>query len=199
MIIKEDTRDIGYVFDSNIADFIPHLGLMPFSLDMTKAKPRACRDGTFQMNPSIHTSINSKAYPEILECTIECGTVHKTFCQQLWELRASFPDQHLVLIDNDISGAFPQRQYHPDATSGNACIAGKRLIVSQAVHFVGQLGPHSWEPVSWAWSETASFLQQHSDYQTPLNNNVIKLLSIPDEPLPPTPTTKTKFDSKILQ
>jgi hypothetical protein len=64
--------------------------------------------------------------------------------------------------DNDISGAFPQRIFHPDTALANASIYRQWLIIAIAMHFGGNFCPPSWEPLSWARYEIAKYLYEQN-------------------------------------
>jgi hypothetical protein len=177
-LIKEDARDIGFILDANLADFIPHLGLIPLGISTPNhKKPRLYRHGTFQLSSDsqpINTIVDIKA----TEPEIRYATVLIDHCQYLWSLRASFPQKRISSYDDDVSGAFNHRTFHPDTARANASLYKDWLIIALGMHFGGNFCPPNWEPVSWARCEIAKFLFDNCTYQVSINTEILKLISI---------------------
>jgi hypothetical protein len=111
--------------------------------------------------------------------------------------------------DDDISGAFPQLVFHPDAARANCSILQNWIILCIALHFGSSFGPANWEPVSWARCELAAFLFKQCAYVQALNTDVLTMVKIEaphgrkttkmtqanhDEQNPPLDTTSGSFD-----
>ena len=93
-------------------------------------------------------------------------------------MRATYPKKHIMPWDDNISGAFPQLVFHPDAAQANCSILLDWLILCTALHFEGGFGPANWEPVLWACCKIALHLFKHSQYVQALNTDVLTMIAI---------------------
>ena len=55
------------------------------------------------------------------------------------------------------------------------------MILSIALHFGGNFGPASWEPLSYGRSFMAAWLLIHCSYQTKLNEESLDMMQFPEE------------------
>ena len=93
-VVREDARDISFVFPAWAADFIPHVGLIPVGIATPKhKKPRMYRHGTLKLGPESQP-VNTIVVPET-EPEIRYATVFVEHCQYLWRMRATFPGQRI--------------------------------------------------------------------------------------------------------
>jgi hypothetical protein len=86
-----------------------------------------------------------------------------------------------VGYDDDACGAFPQRTFNPSISGANSCILMEKIITCIPLHFGGNFGPASFEPICWARIEVAEFLAHHAKYILEINDEVIQLIKM-DEP-----------------
>ena len=125
--------------------------------------------------------INNLVDYKLSEPAIECATVLKDHAAFLWRMVATYPGCTIDLYDNDVNGAFPQCTHHPDIARGNVSLHGNKIIVSVAIHFGGNYGPHSWEPPARARCFLAQWMYLHTDYQEKLNEEALNLMELLDE------------------
>ena len=55
------------------------------------------------------------------------------------------------------------------------------MIVSVALHFGGNFGPHSWEPLARARCFLAQWMYLNTDYQEAMNKEALDLMELPDK------------------
>jgi hypothetical protein len=194
-VVKEDARDLSLVVDSQLAPFVPHLGLIALGIATPKhKKPRIYRHGSLALDEKTQP-INIIVDIVLSEPEIRYATVLKEHLAYLWRLAGTFPGEPIDGYDDDISGAFPQRIFHPDTARANASIYGQWLIIAIAMHFGGNFCPSSWEPLSWARCEIAKFLYDNAMYHVALNLEVLELIPIrEDTPAQHVPKFRPKLD-----
>jgi hypothetical protein len=105
----------------------------------------------------INVIVNAKE----MEPEIRFSRALMNHLRYIWRTRATYPNQPIMPWDDNVSGAFPQLVFQPDAARANCSLLLKWLVVSIALHFGGSFGPSNWEPVSWARCKIAVFLFKH--------------------------------------
>jgi hypothetical protein len=93
-------------------------------------------------------------------------------------LRATHPNKHIVVYDDDVCGSFLQRIFHPNVAGANSSLILDRLLACIALHFGSNFGPANLEPICWARIEIAEFLSHHATYMLELNEEVIQLIQV---------------------
>jgi hypothetical protein len=174
---KEDAREITMFFPSSLADFIPHLGLIPLGINvMPDRKPRMYRHGSYQVDGNsypVNRLVDITTEPEITfgDCLLR-------HLEYMWRLRATFPTRRQLNWDDDISGAFNQVLMHPDVCSGNASIWQGHIVQCYGMHFGGNFCPPNFEPVARARCELVEYLYHNATYQIALNQEVLDLTTV---------------------
>ena len=104
-----------------VSRFITNMHLTPQGLLTKKGKnDRLIWDGSFTPNWNaicINMMLNQKTEPEIIY-----GQAFINHLQHLYNFRLSYPDDEIVLMDDDVKGAFRHCKYHPDIASAFAFI-----------------------------------------------------------------------------
>ena len=90
--------------------------------------------------------INNLVNCELSEPAIGYATVLKEHAAFLWWIAATYPGCAINSYNDDVSRVFPQCTHHPNIARGNVSLHSNKIIVSVALHFGGNYGPHSWEP-----------------------------------------------------
>jgi hypothetical protein len=82
--VKEDARDIGLLFDANLVDFIPHIGIVPIGIVTSDhTKPRLYRHGTLKLDADSQP-INAIVLREETEAEIRYQAALKNHLQYIW-------------------------------------------------------------------------------------------------------------------
>ena len=63
------------------------------------------------------------------EPKIRYSTAFQRHITRIWNLRISYPKKDILLWDDDVSGAFRYKKYHPDIASTFAFILSKTLYI----------------------------------------------------------------------
>jgi hypothetical protein len=179
-IRKEEVNHLSMTFDRDLAMFTPNIGIIKLGiLEKQGKKDRMYRHGS-RTTADVLYPINKLCDVEKTEPRVKYGTVLKGHCQYLWSIAAHYPDQPIDLYDDDVSGAFPQQSFPPGLAKANVSIHDKIMILSIALHFGGNFGPASWEPLSDGRSFLAAWLYIHCSYQTKLNTESLDMMYFPE-------------------
>ena len=100
------------------------------------------RHGSYMLHKNSHP-INKLVDVALSEPEIGYATVLYEHCSYLLRMAATYPGCTIDSYDDDVSGAFPQLNVHPDLARGNVSLYDNRMIVSVALHFGGNFGPAS--------------------------------------------------------
>ena len=180
-ILKEERNQLSLVFSKHLAYFTLNLGIIKLGiLDKKHKKPRMYRHGSYLSEASTNP-INILVDCELSEPAIGYVTVLKEHAAYLWRIAATYPSCTIDLYNDDVSGAFPQCTHNPDIARGNTSMHGNKMIVSVALHFGGNYGPHSWEPPARARCFLAQLMYLNTDYQEEMNKEALDLIEVPDE------------------
>lgn len=76
---------------------------------------------------------------------------------RLWNLRISYPLLDILMMADDVSGAFRQPKYNPEIISGFMYILANYLCVSCGLNFGNNFSPSSFEP----YAQAREYLAQH--------------------------------------
>ena len=104
-----------------------------------------CHDSYLSEEASTNP-INNLVDCELSEPAIGYTRILKEHAAYLLQITATYSGCTIDSYDDKVSGAFPQCTHHLDIIRGNTSMHGNRMIVSLALHFGGNYGPHSWEP-----------------------------------------------------
>ena len=131
------------VFSFHLTAFTPNLGIIKLGiLNKKHKKPRMYRHGSYISEDSTHP-INKLVDYELSEPAIGYVHVLRGHTTYLWRLATQYPGYTIDSYDNNISGAFPQVNHHPNIARANVSIHGDKMIVAVALHFGGNYGPAS--------------------------------------------------------
>ena len=75
--------------------------------------------------------LNQKTEPEIIY-----GQAFIIHLQHLYNFRISYPDDEIVLMDDDVKGAFRHCKYHPDTATAFASLFNNCSSYLSGVHSV---------------------------------------------------------------
>eukprot|EP00957_Ditylum_brightwellii_P121835 9290980-Ditylum_brightwellii.AAC.1 len=66
---------------------------------------------------------------------------------RIWNLRISYPDDDILLWDDDATGAFRQCKLHPDIAQVFSFVIELILFVPRGITFDSNAIPANWEPI----------------------------------------------------
>ena len=165
----------------HLAYYTPNLGVIKLDiLDKKNKKPCMYRHGSYISDDSTNP-INTLVDCDLSEPAIGYAWVLKNHAAYLWRLAATYPGCTIDSYDDDVSGAFPQLTHHPDIARGNVSLHDDKMIVSIALHFGGNYGPASFEPIARARCFLAQWMYQHTSHQEGHNKEAIDLMSLPTD------------------
>ena len=114
-LLKEDSHDLSQLFDARLADFLPNTGIIPIGIATPEdKKPRLYRHCSHKITESsqpVNVIVNTKE----TEPEIRFSTTLMNHLRYIWRMRATYPKNHIMPWDDNVSGAFPQLVFHPDA------------------------------------------------------------------------------------
>jgi hypothetical protein len=161
---KDIRRGYNIVMDQRLTLLIPHLHTTPIGMvDLNKIykEPRPIFDSTFRVTPS-SMAINDWMDPSN-EPAIHFPHSFNNFCIWIYNLRISYPNEEIYLIDDDVSGAFRHVKYNPNLVALHACILFGFLFMSTGQTFGNSPSPGNFEPLARARQQYAQFLWAQAD------------------------------------
>ena len=100
------------------------------------------------MSLLVQNPVNACCNAKMTEPPVKIGTVFNNHVNEIWSVKTNYPNHPIDLYDYDISGAFPQLVQHPGIIKAQISIYRQLMITVTALHFGGNYGPASWEPIS---------------------------------------------------
>ena len=102
--------------------------------------------------------LDQKSEPEIIY-----GRSFINHLQHLYNFRISYPDDEIVLMDDDVKGAFRHCKYHPDIATAFAFIIQHLLFIPLGGTFGSIVSPANFEPIVRARIHLAEYLSTRTD------------------------------------
>ena len=144
---KEDKHSYLMTLPSILARLIPDLKLTPQGLIIKPGKnDRLIWDGSFML--FYHSVCVNMLMDQKLEPDLEYGTTWDRHLSRIWELRILYPNKDILLMDDDVKGAFRHSKYHPDIASVFAFIIMSKLCIPTGGTFGSATSPANFEPFS---------------------------------------------------
>ena len=159
---KEDRNQHTIPLPCWLARFIKHLHVTPQGLLIKKDKnDRLIWDGSFIPHWAaicINMMLNHASEPEIIY-----GSTFMMYLLYLWNLRITYPSVDIMLMDDDVKGAFRHCKYHPDVASAFSFIINELLFISLGGTFGCIVTPSNFEPIARARTHLAYHLSHRRD------------------------------------
>ena len=194
-ILKEERSPLLMDFSSHLTLSTPNLAIIKLGiLDKKHKKPRMYRHSSYISEDYTH-SINKLVDCELSEPAIGYVNVLKEHAAYLWCFAAQYRGCTIYSYDDDVSRAFPQVNHHLDVGRGNVSVHGNKMIVIVALHFGGNYGPASWEPIARVRCFLAQWMYKNTYHQEELNNEALGLFELPDEDTSKPCTVKPHFNN----
>jgi hypothetical protein len=144
-IAKEDAREFSMIVPSFLVYFIPHLWIIPVGIvNKEHKKPRIYRHGTKQYSEDSFPA--NRLIDMSTKPAITFGDTMLTLLTHLWNTRATFPKDRIILYGDNLASCFCQRQLAPAFAAANTRMYKQYLIISTGNHFGGRWGPANNEP-----------------------------------------------------
>jgi hypothetical protein len=181
---KDVRRGYNLVADSRLTLLIPHSHPTPIGMvDLAKIykEPRPIFDSSFRPAPS-SMAINDWV-DKANEPAIHFPLSFMKLCIWLYNVRISYPDEEIYLVDDDVSGAFRHAKYHPNLVVLHACILFGFIMFSTGQTFGDAPSPANFEPFARARQQCAMYLWHQKDA---LRLAAPYLPKIEFQPAPPT-------------
>ena len=108
-------------------------------------KPRPCWDGSTARDP--HQIPINEVTPTENEAAITFGNVFLLFLTWIYNLRAEYPDEDILLAFVDISSCFKYARIHASLIGAFGFLFGGMFFASNAMVFGSVVSAPSWEPM----------------------------------------------------
>jgi hypothetical protein len=153
--------------------FIPHLWIIPVVgiVNEEHKKPHIYRHGTKQYSEDSFPA--NRLIDMSTEPAITFGDTMLTLLTQLWNIRATFPKDRIILYGDNLGSCFCQRQLAPAFAAANTSMYKQHLIISTGNHFSGRWAPANNEALARARSTLCKWMYENSSYQLELNQDEI--------------------------
>lgn len=169
---KEDKNNFVIPLPHWLARFIPNLFFTPqHMLEIKGKKDRQIFDGSKRYNPHC-ASLNmmtSTRFGTEDECLF--GSVRERIYARIYNLRATYSDDDIIIHANDVKSCFRQLKLHPDIMGAFSYIIADQLFLSCGLPFGTDFSPQQWEPIRQILEilaehlfEDSSLLQKHAQY-----------------------------------
>ena len=113
-------------------------------------------DGTFTpdwLATSINMMLSHDSEPKIIY-----GSTFNRYLAYIWNSRITYPTSDIMLMDDDVKGAFRHCKYHPDVVSAFSFIIQYLLFISLGGTFGSIVTPSNFEPIARARTHLAWYL-----------------------------------------
>ena len=177
---KEDKNQYLIPLPNWLSRFIPNLHLTPQGLLVKKDKnDRLVWDGSFI--PHWAAICINMMLTHDTEPKIHYGRTFKRHLKRIYNKRIAKPRTDLVLMDDDVKGAFRHCKYHPDIAAAFAFIIQYLLYIPLGNTFGSIVSPSNFEPIARARTHLAGYLSDKQDL-TGKYKHIIDNVSFSEEP-----------------
>jgi hypothetical protein len=144
---KEDRKDHVLTFPAWVAPFIPHLMITPNGFVVKPGKnDRLVFDASFMLH------LLSRPFNQFIDLADEpdivFGEAWIQFLVSIYNLRITFPDLEIYLMDDDVASAFRQLKYNPNIISAKGILIDMFLFIATGLTFGDRSSPPSFEPIA---------------------------------------------------
>ena len=179
-LVKEVNKQYVIPFPRWIARFCPNLHLTPQGILLKAGKnPRQIWDGSF-LPEWWCSSINSMQSPEFSP-DIVFGTALLRHLTRIYNLRISYPNEDILVWDDDVSGAYRWPKYHPGIAAAFAFAVMHWLFIPTGGTFGSTTSPHEYE----SFARARAFLAEHLSRDETLvlkHSNILHLVKFASSP-----------------
>ena len=148
-MVKDNKRGYTLLLDRRAVLLALHCHLTPqgvVDLNTPYKNPRPIFDSSFRpfvWCQAINDWTDKSTEPELTFSTAELG-----FMIWLYNLRITYPDLEIYIMDDDICGAFRRMKYHPNCMSLHCSIQCGYLVVNTGGTFGDNTSPSNFDPVA---------------------------------------------------
>ena len=159
---KEDKNSFLMVLPAILGRLIPNIRYTPQGLVVKEGKnDRLIWDGShliFYFSVCVNMLMDQKLEPKLVY-----GTAWDRHLRRIWNLRITYPKEDILLMDDDVKGAFRHSKYHPDIASVFAFIILTKLYIPTGGTFGSTTSPANFEPFARARTFLAEKFSKESD------------------------------------
>lgn len=145
---KEDKNNFIIPLPHWLASVVPHLFFTPQHCLVKPGKnDRQIFDASKRYNATC-TPLNMMTSTRLgTEDDCLFGNVRELIWSRLYNLRAAYPDDDLIIHANDVKSCFRQVKLHPDIMGAFSYIIADKLFLSCGLPFGTDFSPQNWEPL----------------------------------------------------
>ena len=148
-MVKDNKRGYTLLLDQRAVLLLLHCHLTPqgvVDLNTPYKNPRPIFDSSFRpfvWCNAINDWTSKHTEPDLTFSTAELG-----FMIWLYNLRITYPDLEIYIMDDDICGAFRRMKYHPNCMSMHCSIQCGYLVINTGGTFGDNTSPSNFDPVA---------------------------------------------------
>ena len=185
---KEDRNSYLMTLSSILARLIPDMKVTPQDLIIKHGKnDRLIWDGSFML--FYHSVCANMLMNQQLEPSLEYGSTWDRNLSRIWELRIIYPNEDILLMDDDVKGAFRHSKYHPDIAEVFSFIILTNLFIPTGGTFGSTTSPANFDPYATARTFLAQKLSRNENL---IATHQTLLDKVNFSPVPPDTTTYVK-------
>jgi len=198
-LIKDDKRQYVLTFPRWISYCIPNYRQAPGGLIQKPGKKdRIIYDTSFQATPDsmpYNMVANKSNEPEIVFATAELRHLIR-----IYNLRISFPNSEIRIMDDDVTAAFKQVKFNPELVASKGYCVKNIVALNVAQSFGDCSSPPNFEPFAQSRAAVGEYL---SETNTSVPSFSEYLDNVVFEPNPPTdtvfvPAIKDKYNQGVM-
>ena len=167
VMVKDSKRGNILVLDQRLLPFIPHMHLTPqgiVDLDNKWKSARPVFDSTSRPEPW-SMAVNDWTSKDD-EGDVTFPGSFTRFCQWIWNLRITYPNEPIYLGDDDVRNAFRLFKYNPAGVAMNGYRACGVLAFATGCTFGGETSPAIWDTGAQARQFHSRYLWSHEPAET---------------------------------
>jgi hypothetical protein len=147
-MLKEYKNNFAFPLPNWIARYLRHSFFTPQHIHLTASKPpRQIFNARLRPNEDAQAINNMTSTPFGSELECRYGDVLTRLCQELWNLRISYPHEDIVIHCNDVKSCFRQIKHHPDIVGAFSFILFNHLWIQIGCTFGSDFSPANWEGI----------------------------------------------------
>jgi hypothetical protein len=162
VFVKDCKRGFALALDKRVLPFVRDLHLTPLGivdLDNPWKNARPVFDSTFR--PDVRANAINDWVKKEDEFPVQYPGSFMRFLQWIWNLRITYPNEILLIGDNDICGAFRLIKYNPEVVPMHGYRVGHYLGLATGQTFGDSTSPGGFEPTVVARQQHARWLWKH--------------------------------------
>ena len=196
---KEDKNSFLMILPAILGRLIPDIRYTPQGLVIKPGEnDRLIWDGShliFYYSVCVNMLMDQALEPRLMY-----GTSWDRHLRRIWNLRITYPDEEILLMDDDVKGAFRHPKYHPDIAAIFAFIILSKLFIPTGGTFGSTTSPANFEPFARArtflaekYSREFDLVEKHWDIL-----QSVQFSALPDENVTYVQAVADEFNKGVL-